>query len=179
MVRQILRKLPVCSFYLPKVVASHHRFMAPATQPEAEAVRIEVLGKAWKPGRMMRSDKPSRHPVAVGEQVCDPCVNMIPGHPRRSPLPERGLVLGIELTQVVKCGRDRDIRYEVWRRLASKAERAFGTLPRPASNAPDMPFVEVRFRPRSWRGVRKKIRTLEGHVGGPSCRKGRSMSPWL
>lgn len=128
--------------------------MAPATQPEAEAVRIEVLGKAWKPGCMMRSYKPSRHPVAARDQLRNPSVDVIPRHPPGSSLAEHELVFCIELAQIMKCGRDLNVRNEIRRRVATEAKHAFGTLPRPNSNASDVPFVEVRFRVRSWRRMR-------------------------
>lgn len=117
--------------------------MAQPAQLEAKAVGIEMFGKAWKSGRVMRSHEPSSHRIATREQVCDPSVDVIPGHPTHSPLFEGSLVVGIQLTQIVESGCYLDVCKEVRRRPASEAKHPFGALPGSGSNTLNMPLVII------------------------------------
>ena len=76
-----------------------------AAKPVSATEGFEVMRFSRQPGSMVSADEPCRHWVPCRHQVCDASINVIPRRPALLAFAKFGLVIGIELSEVVPCRR--------------------------------------------------------------------------
>src|SRR5947209_2923549 len=98
---------------------------------------------ARQPGRVMRPDQPSRHPVDGLSEMRDTGINVIPRQPCLSSTVQRSLVLNVELPEIVERCRDVKRAQQVGWRAGGVGQHDFRTSPGPGSYALYMPRIGV------------------------------------
>jgi hypothetical protein len=124
---------------------------APPAELPSNFVGIEVLLLFRQTRGVMRPYQPSCQPVLVERQMGDSGIDMVPLEPAATPLPQRGLIGGIQLAEVMERRRRIDRIEQILGATAGVAEHRLGPLARTLPHGLDVAGVGVSGDPIPWR----------------------------